>query len=83
MPESFASTWRRLSALLALLALSLMAACGGGNTNISNAPTGLEAGNATDLKTVLAAVPAAGGGGGGGGGSNTVRLRYNLSLIHI
>ncbi len=76
MPESNARAWRRIAALLALFALSLLAACGGGNsTNISNAPTGLEAGNATDLKTVLAAVPAAGG--GGGGGSNTVRLRYN------
>ena len=54
---------------------ALLAACGGGSTNFSNAPSGLEAGNATDLKAVLAAVPA--GGGGGGGGSNTVRLYYN------
>ena len=53
MPESNACAWRRIAALLTLFALSLLAACGGGNTNISNAPTGLEAGNATDLKTVL------------------------------
>ncbi|MCK7500398.1 MAG: hypothetical protein MZW92_66525 [Comamonadaceae bacterium] len=33
--------------------------------NVSNAPTGLQVGDATDLKTVLAAVPLGGGGGGG------------------
>ncbi len=74
MRESLVSTWRWAIAALSLSALAFLAACGGGNTNFSNTPTGLEAGNATDLKAVVAAVPA---GGGGGGGGSTVRLRYN------
>jgi pullulanase/glycogen debranching enzyme len=67
--------WRRaFTAATMLFGLLLLSACGGGTTNISNAPTGLEAGDATDIKMVLAAVPA---GGGGGGNANTVRLYYN------
>ena len=76
MRESLANFWCRLGTLLALLGATLLLGCGGSSSsNFSNAPTGLEAGNATDLKVVLAAVPA--GGGASGGGGNTVRLHYN------
>ena len=76
MRESLANFWCRLGTLLALLGATLLLGCGGGSSsNFSNAPTGLEAGNATDLKVVLAAVPT--GGGASGGGGNTVRLHYN------
>ncbi len=60
--------------MLALCALTLLAACGGGISNSATSETSV--GDATDLKTVLAAVPATGG-GGGGGGANVVRLYYN------
>ena len=66
---------RHFVAGLLLFGLALLAACGGGSTHIGNAPSPLAVGDAADLKTVLAAVPATGGGGGGGG--NTVRLYYN------
>jgi len=74
MNDSLVAFWRRVCAALMLFGLAFLGACGGGTTNISNAPSGLEAANATDVKIVLNAVPA---GGGGGGGANTVRLYYN------
>lgn len=75
MHHPLLSPWRRFGAVVALAFAALLAACGGGNTNYSNAPSPLAAGDATDLKVVLNAVPSAGGGGGGGGGS-TVRVHY-------
>jgi pullulanase len=74
MRDSLIGFWRRGGAVLVLLGLSLLAACGGGNTNISNTPTGLEIGDATDIKQVLNAVPAS---SGGGGSASTVRIHYN------
>jgi pullulanase len=75
MRDSLGSFWKRALAVLAMVGLSLLSACGGGNTNTSQQPTGLEAGDASDIKLVLNAVPVTGG--GGGGGSNTVRLAYH------
>ncbi|MBI3154085.1 MAG: DUF3372 domain-containing protein [Burkholderiales bacterium] len=67
---------RRLIALLTLLALALLAGCGGGNsTRINNDPDPLAVANTATLSTVLAAVPSDGGGGGGGG--DAVRLHYH------
>ena len=77
MRDTLGAYWRRAFAALALFTgLLLLSACGGGSTSNSSAPTGLEAGDASNIKLVLAAVPAAAG-GGGGGGANTVRLHYN------
>ena len=67
--------WRRFGAALALLALTLLAACGGGGSGYNSGGSALAVGDSTDLKVVLNAVPAAGGGGGGGG--STVRIYYN------
>jgi pullulanase len=79
MRDSLGSYWKRALAVAAtVLGLSVLTACGGGDTsNTSQQPTGLEAGDASDIKLVLNAVPSAGGGGGGGGGGNTVRLNYH------
>jgi pullulanase len=74
MSDSLVAFWRRAGVALMLFGLAFLGACGGGSTNFSNAPSGLEQANATDVKVVLNAVPA---GGGGGGGANTVRLYYN------
>ncbi len=76
MRDSLGSFWKRgLAAAAMALGLSLLSACGGGSSNTTQAPTGLEAGDATDVRTVLNAVPVTDGGGGGGG--NTVRLSYH------
>ena len=64
--------WRQaFTAAAVLFGLMVLSACGGGSTNISNTPTGLEVGDATDIKAVLSAVPA------GGGGAVAVRPYYN------
>jgi pullulanase len=76
MRDSLGSFWRRaLGAAAMTLGLSLLSACGGGSTNTTQAPTGLEAGDASNVALVLNAVPVSGG--GGGGGDNTVRLNYH------
>jgi pullulanase len=74
MRNSPTNLMRWVCSMLALCALTLLAACGGGGIS-NSASSATSVGDATDLKTVLAAVPAAGG--GGGGGANVVRLYYN------
>ncbi|MCU0968055.1 MAG: DUF3372 domain-containing protein [Rubrivivax sp.] len=66
--------WKRAVAALAWLVLALLAGCGGGNSNISNAPDPLAQANDSNISRVLSAVPAE---GGGGGGPSTVRLHYH------
>ena len=75
MTYSLGAFWRRAFAAAAmLLGLMVLSACGGGaSTNISNAPTGLEVGDAGDIKQVLNKVPASDAPAAGG---NTVRLFY-------
>ncbi len=75
MRLSLLNLWRRAGALLAFIALTLLAACGGGTSNTSGGANPLAVGDSTDLKVVLSPVPS--GGGGGGGGSSTVRIYYN------
>ena len=76
MRDTLSGYLRRAFAALALFTgLLVLAACGGGSISNSSAPTGLEVGDASNIKLVLSAVPA--GGGGGGGGADTVRLHYN------
>ena len=66
---------KRLAAgIVVSLGLGVLASCGGGGA-LSPAPdSSLDAGNAADIKAVIAAVPVS---GGGGGGASTVRITYN------
>jgi pullulanase len=74
MRSSLLACWRRLAAGVVMsFGVALLAACGGGSTQINPPDTSLDAGNAADIKAVIAAVPAGGGGGGGG----PVRVTYN------
>ena len=73
MRSSLIASLRRLAAGVVMsFGVALLASCGGGGS-ISPPDTSLDAGNATDIKAVIAAVPAGGGGGGGG----PVRVTYN------
>jgi pullulanase len=74
MYETTTSLWRRLLGALMACATLLLAACGGGSS--SNGADPLAQANASNISTILSAVPSETG-GGGGGGSKTVRLHYN------
>ncbi len=74
MRSSLLACWRRLTAGLVMsFGVAMLAACGGGSTNLGPRDTSLDAGNAADIKAVIVPVPA---GGGSGGGGNTVRINY-------
>ena len=73
MRSALLASWRRLAVLVMMaMGLSLLAACGGGSTQLDPPDTSLDAGNATDIKAVLSAVPVSDGGGGG----DPVRITY-------
>ena len=73
MRSALLASWRRFAVLVMMaMGLSLLAACGGGSTQLDPPDTSLDAGNASDIKAVLSAVPASGGGGGG----DPVRITY-------
>jgi len=79
MHISFFTQWRRAAATVLMAgALAVLSACGGGSVDVVGQASPLDICNATDLKAVLAAVPAqAAGGGGSGGSSSGVRIHYN------